>query len=152
MRWLVGVVLIIGILVGFYFLGKYFVPIETPFVEWMEFITMSIPIVLIISALGYLFYSNYYYKSRRLMGYDDVSGLRRPWVISLIAVCAVQFVVALVFGLLAVSEKPVSTVFKIIYVGLLQAVLGAAVYWIVCAFFPLPKRVKYVPFLRSMWR
>jgi len=142
--------LVIGLLT--FLLGPALVSPAMPYLEWMDFVQVSVISMLAIASIVFAFYSLFYYDSVKLNVPADVFRLRKPWVLSMYSVFFVQLIVGTVEGIKLISEMTVPALIRIIIFAFLEGVAGILIFWIFSFFVSLPRRVKYIPFLSSRWR
>lgn len=123
-------------------------PLEADYLDWSNFQIGSIALLGLIILLFYFLYRLWLYKFKKLKVWSDVFKLRNSWITTLWLMLVIQILGSIIIGLAIISEITFSIIISIIFLAFVEGVIGMVIYWLICYLFPLPNRVKYIPFLK----
>lgn len=151
MKGMLFFIFLIALLLGVIcLLGPSWIPGELSREHWVNFITIS---MMVLPFSVFFSYRRFYHRTVRLKEPSDVLKLRKPWITTVWFVLGIQCIGSFAIGWFVISqEKTLSIVMHIFYLASLEGILGMLVYWVICCLLPLPKRVKYIPFFKSLGR
>jgi len=117
--------------------------------EWASLIDISLIIILpLILVFTFAVYLGFYYRSVKLQSWDRVFSLRRPWVISIIAVLITQIFFCFIVALGIFSSLSLPALVGTLSLSFFEGIIGMFIYWVL-SFFIYPDRGKFFPFLSS---
>ena len=123
-------------------------PLEADYLDWSNFQIGSIALMVFTILLFFFLYRLWLYKFKKLKEWTDVFRLRNSWITTLWLILVIQILGSLIIGSAIISEKTFSIIISIIFLAFVEGVIGMVIYWVICYLFPLPNRVKYIPFLK----